>query len=137
MTDLDNGSVLVLGGTGFIGGYIARALAADGRNVTAYARREPSPEMHRVLGPESERMTIANGSIGNLPDLLANLQAIRPSAIVHVAANVDVPALIRDPYLAFTDNVAGTINVFEVARLLGVRKVIFFSSIGVLPPRRY
>jgi nucleoside-diphosphate-sugar epimerase len=137
MPNQGNGSVLVLGGTGFIGGYVACALAADGRSVTAYARRGPSAEMQAVLRENSGRITIANGSIGNLPDLLATVQEIRPSAIVHVAANVDVPALLRDPYLAFTENVTGTINVFEAARLLGVRKVIFFSSIGVLPPRRY
>src|SRR5271166_2731842 len=137
MANVDNGSVLVLGGTGFIGGYVSRALAADGRAVTAYARGGPSSEMQRVLEEEAERITIAHGSIGNLPDLLAKVQSIRPSAIVHVAANVDVPALLRDPYLAFVENVTATINVFEAARLLGVRKVIFFSSIGVLPPRRY
>jgi nucleoside-diphosphate-sugar epimerase len=137
MATIDNGAVLVLGGTGFIGGYITRALAADGRKVTAYARRGPSPEMRAVLNKDSERITIANGSIANLPDLLAQVAAIRPSAIVHVAANVDVPALLRDPYLAFTENVTGTINVFEAARLLGIGRVIFFSSIGVLPPRRY
>jgi nucleoside-diphosphate-sugar epimerase len=137
MASLDNGPVLVLGGTGFIGSYVARALAADGRRVTAYARRGPSAEMQAVLRGESERITVVNGSISNLPDLVAKVRAIRPSAIVHVAANVDVPALLRDPYLAFTENVTGTINVFEAARLLGVRKVIFFSSIGVLPPRRY
>jgi nucleoside-diphosphate-sugar epimerase len=137
MATIDNGAVLVLGGTGFIGGYITRALAADGRKVTAYARRGPSPEIRAVLNKNSERITIANGSIANLPDLLAQVAAIRPSAIVHVAANVDVPALLRDPYLAFTENVTGTINVFEAARLLGIGRVIFFSSIGVLPPRRY
>jgi nucleoside-diphosphate-sugar epimerase len=137
MASLENGPVLVLGGTGFIGGYAARALAADGRKVTAYARRGPSAEMQAVLSRESERITIVNGSISNLPDLVAKVKVIRPSAIVHVAANVDVPALLRDPYLAFTENATGAINVFEAARLLGVRKVIFFSSIGVLPPRRY
>jgi nucleoside-diphosphate-sugar epimerase len=137
VTSLDNGPVLVLGGTGFIGGYVARALGADGRRVIAYARRGPSAEMQAVLRGGSERITIANGSVGNLPDLVAKVRGMRPSAIVHVAANVDVPALLRDPYLAFTDNVTGTINVFEAARLLDVPKVIFFSSIGVLPPRRY
>jgi nucleoside-diphosphate-sugar epimerase len=137
MASVDNGPVLVLGGTGFIGGYVARALAADGRRVTAYARRGPSAEMQAVLRGEPERITVVNGSISNLPDLAAKVRAIRPSAIVHVAANVDVPAQLRDPYLAFTENVIGAINVFEAARLLGVRKVIFFSSIGVLPPRRY
>ena len=137
MASHDNGAVLVLGGTGFIGGYVARALAADGRSVTAYARRRPSEEIQAVLQGESNRITIAHGSVGNLPDLVNNVRALKPSAIVHVAANVDVPALLRDPYLAFTENVTGTINVFEAARLLGVPKVIFFSSIGVLPPRRY
>jgi len=133
----DNGPVAVLGGTGFIGGYVARALAADGRRVTAYARREPSTEMLAVLREEAERIAVAHGSISNLPDLVAKVRAIKPSAIVHAAANVDVPSLLRDPYLAFTENVTGTINVFEAARLLDVRRVIFFSSIGVLPPRRY
>jgi len=137
MANSGNGSVLVLGGTGFIGGYVARALASDGHAVTAYARSAPSPEMQAVLNDGAGQITIANGSIGNLPGLVATVQEIKPSAIVHVAANVDVAALLRDPYLAFTDNVASTINVFEAARLLGVRKVIFFSSIGVLPPRRY
>jgi UDP-glucose 4-epimerase len=137
MANLDDGSVLVLGGTGFIGGYVARALAADGREVTACARGGPSPEIQSVLAEESERITIVNGSISDLPDLMAKVQEIRPSAIVHAAANVDVPTLLKNPYLAFRENVTGTINVFEAARLAGVRKVIFFSSIGVLPPRRY
>ena len=55
--------------------------------------------MQVVLRQESERITITNGSVANLPDLVANVRGIRPSAIVHVAANVDVPALLRDPYL--------------------------------------
>ncbi len=133
----DNGPVLVLGGTGFIGGYVARTLAASGRKVIAYARGRPSPEMEEILGQEPRRLTVTAGSIDNLPGLLATVEQIKPSAIVHVAANVDVPALLRDPFLAFQANLASTINVFEAARLSAVRRVIYFSSIGVLPPVRY
>lgn len=132
-----NGPVLVLGGTGFIGGYVARALAAGGRQVIAYARGQPSPEMQAVLGEEPGLITIMNGSVGNLPDLVATVGHIKPSAIVQLASNVDVPALLRDPFLAFQENLTGTINVFEAARLHDVRKVIYFSSIGVLPAPRY
>jgi nucleoside-diphosphate-sugar epimerase len=135
--DSDNGPVLVLGGTGFIGGYVARTLAADGRRVIAYARGRPSPEMEEILGQEPRRLTVTAGSTDNLPGLLASVDRIRPSAIVHCASNVDVPALLRDPFLAFQTNLAGTINVFEAARLFAVRRVIYFSSIGVLPPPRY
>jgi nucleoside-diphosphate-sugar epimerase len=133
----DNGPVLVLGGTGFIGGYVARTLAAGGRKVIAYARGRPSPEMEEILGQEPRRLTVTAGSIDNLPGLLATVQQIKPSAIVHLAANVDVPALLRDPFLSFQANLASTINVFEAARLSAVRRVIYFSSIGVLPPVRY
>jgi nucleoside-diphosphate-sugar epimerase len=132
-----NGPVLVLGGTGFIGGYVTRTLAADGRRVVAYARGQPSPEMKMVLGEEPDRITVTAGSMGNLPGLLAAVERIKPSAIIHLASNVDVSALLHDPFLAFQENLTGTINVFEAARLFGVRRVIFFSSIGVLPPVRY
>ena len=133
----DNGPVLVLGGTGFIGGYVARTLAAGDRKVIAYARGRPSPEMEEILGQEPRRLTVTAGSIDNLPGLLATVEQIKPSAIVHLAANVDVPALLRDPFLAFQANLASTINVFESARLSAVPRVIYFSSIGVLPPVRY
>ena len=132
-----NGPVLVLGGTGFIGGYIARTLAADGRKVVAYARGQPSPEMQAVLGEEPDRLTFIAGSIGNLPGLLTTVERIKPSAIVHLASNVDVPALLHDPFLAFQENLTGTINAFEAARLFDIGRVIYFSSIGVLPPIRY
>jgi nucleoside-diphosphate-sugar epimerase len=132
-----NGPVLVLGGTGFIGGYIARTLAADGRRVVAYARGQPSPEMQAVLDEEPGRLTFIAGSIGNLPELLATVERIKPSAIVHLASNVDVPALFHDPFLAFQANLTGTINAFEAARLFDIGRVIYFSSIGVLPPVRY
>src|SRR5215469_1319900 len=133
----DNGPILVLGGTGFIGGYVARTLAAEGRRVIACARGRPSPEMEEILGQEPRRLTVTAGSTDNLPGLLAIVERIRPSAIVHLASNVDVAALLRDPFLAFQSNLAGAINVFEAARLFAVRKVIYFSSIGVLPPVRY
>ena len=136
MANVDSGSVLVLGGTGFIGGYVSRALAANGRTVTAYARRGPSPEIQPVLAEESERITIAHGSIGNLPDLIAKVQSSSPQL-----SCMWQPMLMCQPCsgtrTSRLENVTGTINVFEAARLLGVRKVIFFSSIGVLPPGRY
>lgn len=132
-----NGPVMVLGGTGFIGGYVARTLAADGREVIAYARGRPSPEMQVILDQEPKQVIVAAGSTDNLPSLLTTVKRIRPSAIVHLASNVDVAALLHDPFLAFQTNLTGTINVFEAARIFAVRRIIYFSSIGVLPPVRY
>jgi nucleoside-diphosphate-sugar epimerase len=73
------------------------------------------------------------GSVEDLPALLATFKRVRPAAVVHAASNVEVAKLFRDPYLAFQTNVTGTLNVLEAARRSGVRRVVFISSIGVLP----
>jgi nucleoside-diphosphate-sugar epimerase len=57
--------------------------------------------------------------------------------VVHAASSVDVADLFHEPYRAFQANALGTVNVYEAARLTGVRRVVDFSSIGVLPPNQY
>jgi nucleoside-diphosphate-sugar epimerase len=131
------GQVLVTGGSGFIGGYIVRELAAHGRDVCIYSSGELSPETRFVLGRHAGAVSVERGSIDDLPRLVQVVKHRRPVAIIHVAGIVDTVALFRDPYLAFRVNLQGTINVLEVARLFDVGRVIHFSSIGVLPTVQY
>ena len=131
------GQVLVTGGGGFIGGYIVRELASRGRDVCIYASGALSPETRFVLGRDAGAVSFERGSIDDLPRLVEVVKDRRPAAIIHVAGIVDTVALFRDPYLAFRVNLQGTINVFEVARLFDVGRVVNFSSIGVLPTVQY
>jgi UDP-glucose 4-epimerase len=128
--------VLVTGGLGFIGGYIVRELAEDGRDVTALTRgKTASPEMRSVL--QRSRFTTETGSVEDLDELVTLFERIRPEAVVHSASNVEVAALFHDPYEAFRTNVTGMLNVLEAARRTGVRRVVDISSIGVLPSIQY
>jgi nucleoside-diphosphate-sugar epimerase len=126
----------VTGGLGFIGGYIVRELAEDGRDAVALTRgRTTSPEIMSLLG--KTKFTTETGSVEDLEALVALFERIRPAAVVHSASNVEVAALFHDPYQAFRTNVTGTLNVLEAARRAGVRRVVDISSIGVLPSIQY
>ena len=128
--------VLVTGGLGFIGGYVVRELAAQGRDVVALSRgRTTSPEMRFVL--RDSRFGEETGTVEDLDSLIALFERLRPAAVVHSASNVQVNELFHDPYEAFRTNVTGTVNVLEAARRTGVERVVDISSIGVLPAIRY
>jgi UDP-glucose 4-epimerase len=134
---LHRGSVLVTGGLGFIGGYVTKALLDRGTPVTVLARGVTTTnDMRFVLRDHRFETVIASvEDLGTLADVFARL---RPDVVVHSAANVDVAALFGEPYQAFQTNVTGTLNVFESARRTGVRRVVYMSSIGVLPaPKQY
>jgi nucleoside-diphosphate-sugar epimerase len=137
MTRSSDGLVLVTGGEGFAGSYVARELLGRGRPVCTYGHGRLSPEWLFVLGGAADTVTIERGSIDDLPRLVEVVKDRRPAAIVHLAGIVDTVALSRNPYLAFRMNLQGALNVFEAARLFDVERVINVSSIGVLPTIQY
>jgi CDP-paratose 2-epimerase len=56
-----------------------------------------------------------------------------PDLIVHLGANCSSQISLRDPMTDFSDNVVGTFNVCEVARLHGRIPIIFNSSMKIYP----
>ncbi len=132
------GLVLVTGGLGFIGGYVARTLLDEGRPVAVLTRGQTtSAEMKYVLRKHEGGFITEAGTVEDLAVLVEMFGRLRPETVVHAASNVDVADLFRDPYRAFQTNVTGTVNIYEAARRTGVRRVVDMSSIGVLPPNRY
>ena len=131
------GRILVTGGGGFIGSYIVRELLARGRDVAIFGRGELSPEARFILGPGAAAIPIEVGSVEDLPRVIAAVQRLRPAAIVHAAGSVDTVGLLQNPYLASRAILDGTLNVFEAARLFDVARVVYLSSIGVLPTIQY
>jgi nucleoside-diphosphate-sugar epimerase len=133
-----DGLVLVTGGLGFVGGYVARALLDQGRRVAVLTRGQTtSAEMRFALREHEGGFVTELASVEDLAKLVEVFARLEPETVVHAASNVDVVALFRDPYRAFQTNVTGTLNVYEAARRTGVRRVVDMSSIGVLPPNQY
>jgi len=110
------------GGTGFVGGNLARALLRDGWRVRALARLES--DRGNLEGLELE---VVDGDLlsPNLADLMAGADAV-----FHVAALYSLWRRDRDAL--FRSNVLGTRSILEAARNAGVARVVHTSSVAAI-----
>ncbi len=132
-----NAPVLITGGSGFIGTYLAKRLLEAGRRVCVFDIRPPTPELEQVLGDLRQRVDLRIGGVDNWPRIFEVVKDVQPDCIVHAAAIVDPAFLKHAPLPALRVNVEGTINVLEATRLLGVRRMVYMSSIGLLTRVQY
>src|ERR671924_674469 len=122
---------LVTGGAGFIGSDVVDALVERGDEVTVLddvstGRRE---NLDQALAGDAELVDgdIRDGeAVGELCD------RVRPEAIFHLAAQIDVRKSVADPAFGARVNVEGTINVLRAAQATGVRRVVNTSSGGAI-----
>jgi UDP-glucose 4-epimerase len=135
MARLTGRRVVVTGGTGFIGSHAAAALAAEGADICLLDVAPLRDESAYVLRDHAPRVWL--GGANDWAQTLACVKELEATDIVHLGAIGDPAPLHRNPQLALTVNLQGTINVLEAARLLGLQRVVYFSSIGVLPAAQY
>lgn len=128
---------LILGGSGFLGSYVARALADSGHEVCTYDSSKPSAEGSFVLGAAEQKVVREIGSIEDRPHLDRVMASFEPDYVAHLAGIVDPLRLVSQPSLALTVNVTGAVNALEASRIAEVSLFIYISSIGVLPGVRY
>lgn len=116
-------TVLVTGGTGFIGGALVERVLADGNQVKALARSEASAGKLAALGAEPVR--------GNVLELESLAPAMHGCELVYHAAGANAFCL-RDSGPMFAVNVRGSENVVRAASRAGVRRVVYTSSAATL-----
>jgi nucleoside-diphosphate-sugar epimerase len=129
--------VMIVGGSGFIGSHLAIALVERGDTVVNYDMGPGSPELTWLKAPYQDKIIFESGGVESWPHLLAAIKKYKPSKIAHLASPLDLAGLSRNPKSAFDIMVAGTINVLEAARLADIERLVFFSSIGILPTIQY
>ena len=130
---------LVTGGTGLIGSRIVRDLVREGQQVVVYDWQPAIPFLERVLNDhEIESMVIiVQGDVTDLPHLLRTITKHGVERIIHTASLLTLEANANPP-MALKVNCEGTICVFEAARILGLKKVVWSSSNSVFgPPEKY
>jgi len=115
--------LLVTGGAGFIGSHTCHALLALGCRVTALDNFDPfydrSLKEHSVsmlAAAGSDRFQFVEADIRRAPEMQQLFQAIRPTAVIHLAARAGVRPSITHPALYAQVNLEGTINLLEAAR---------------------
>src|SRR6266545_5528769 len=136
MPDADR-PVLVTGGTGFIGSYVVKALLEGGRGVVAFDVRDYTAEGRFILGDLVEQVTVEKGSIDDWSRVFHVVNHHQPVDVVHLATITNPVFLFTNPMPGVRVNFEGTINVLEASRIFDLRRIVYFSSIGVLPARQY
>jgi nucleoside-diphosphate-sugar epimerase len=117
--------VLVTGGAGFIGSHLVVALLARGDSVRVLDNFRTG-KRENLAGLAVE---LVEGDIGNWATAAAAVAHC--DLIFHLAALVSVPESVKNPRLNQHINVTGTFNLFEAARLAGVKRVVYSSSSAV------
>ena len=113
--------VIVFGGSGFLGSHVADALAEAGHQVAVFDRK-PSP----YLGPDRRMI------VGDILDPAAVDEAVRGHEVVYnFAAIGDLSEANQRPYDTVRINILGHTAILEAARVHGVRRLAFASSIYV------
>jgi UDP-glucose 4-epimerase len=126
MTTLITGAGLV--GTSFAQWAVKRS------EPVVFLDPEPRTEFLRFkLG--SGNYQLVQGNVRNLPDLLDCIRTHRVETVVHTAGVIGA-RVDQTLYNAFHVNVVGTLNVAEAVRLLGVKRLVHASTLGVYDWRR-
>ncbi len=132
--------VLLTGGYGCIGSWLARNLIERGEQVWVYDLKENLTRMRQVM--DEPQVREVHFSQGDVTDLAAFRAALEKHAVTHVVhlAGLQVPICRADPILGAKVNVLGTVVVFEAVRQLReqVQRLVYASSAAVFgPPESY
>lgn len=119
-------TTLITGGNGFLGRALAVALRDGGHR--AVVADLALPEGRDRL----EGVSYTQADIRDLPALRRISEEHAVNAIAHLAGLV-IPVCRENPVLGAEVNVIGQINVMELARALGISRLVYTSSLAARP----
>lgn len=124
-------SVLLTGGSGFIGLNIAEALLDEGADIVLYGTQPPRPEAVAAFGRKSRRFHFVQGNVLDKQQLDSTWKAFEIDSVIHGAAiTPDESREIGDGAGVIQVNCIGTLNVLETANRHQAVKFIYLSSIA-------
>jgi len=122
MTPHNQKTVLVTGGTGFIGSNLVKELIQQGQRVVVLDNISPE-EGNLPAGAIFYKADIRDKKISEI------FEKEKPSIVFHLAAKPIVQDVYNNPYEAIETNIMGTVNVLESCRnQKNVESIIIASS---------
>ncbi len=118
-------AVLVVGGAGYIGSHMVRALQKSSREVVVFDNLEKG---HREAIAE---VSLYEGDLRNKQDVRGVFEKHQIDAVMHFSAFSLVGESMQKPELYYENNVYGTLNLLTAMKDYGVRHFIFSSTAAV------
>jgi nucleoside-diphosphate-sugar epimerase len=121
---LGNQHILVLGGGGFLGSAITRALVGRAGRISTILG---PPGIDLVEAPQGVRS--GHLDVSDVDGLACSLRGV--DTLVHAAGPPSVAASFADPLAFAHAHVLGTVSALEGCRRAGVRRLVYLSSAEV------
>lgn len=118
-------AVLVTGGAGFIGSHVVDLLIESGKKVIIADNLSSGKK--EFVNPQAVFYQI-DVSSQELEQLIAKE---KPDGVIHLAAQVDVAASVRDPAYDANVNILGSLRLMDACKNHGVKRVVYASSCAV------
>ncbi len=124
--------ILVLGGSGLFGRKIVARLLCD-KDISGVVSMDavpPPPWFMKLIQKDAGKFHYVRGDVSELEDILNVIKTFSIERIINMAF-ILTGAFEQRPRLAIKTNTLGMCNVFEAARLMGINRVVYASSVGV------
>ena len=124
-----NTRFLVTGGAGFIGSNLCEAILKMGHQVICLDDLSTGSISNVEDFMTNENFTFIKGDIKNLDTCLKSCEGV--DYVLHQAAWGSVPRSIEMPLFYEENNIKGTLNMMEAAKLKGAKRFVYASSSSV------
>jgi len=122
-------TVLITGGSGFVGLNVAAVLLARGDHVVLFDLNGPPANAERHLRSLPGKLDIEIGDVRSGEQVSRAMERYRPKRLVHGAAiTASVERERTQSNLIVEVNLGGTINVLEAALAHGIGRVVQFGT---------
>ncbi len=123
--------ILIVGGAGYIGSHINKELTKQGYKTVVFDNLSSGKKELVKWGEFFE------GDLGKVETIREVFKKYPIEAVLHFAAFKAVGESVIDPQKYYKNNVANTLNLFEVMKENGVNKFIFSSSAATFGNPQY
>ena len=119
--------VLVTGSEGFIGSHLVEGLLRKNYNVTALVLYNSFSDIGWLKNiKKNKKLKIVFGDLTSF-DLIKNISK-NCEKIFHLGAQISIPYSYKSPDAFLNNNVKGTINILQAAKINRIKKVIITST---------
>lgn len=123
---MEKSSILVTGGAGFIGSHLVDALIEQGHHVFIFDNLVTGQKQNINDKAKFIEIDIQDQKIEDL------FKENNFDYVFHLAAQINVRKSVEDPIEDAQANILGSLNLLEICRKYGVKKVVFSSTGGAL-----
>lgn len=126
---LNNSTILVTGGAGFIGSNIVKRLLELGNKVRVLDNFSTGKRENILVYRSNPNFVLYEGDLRSFHIVREAVKGCE--FIMHQGALPSVPRSIADPITTNDVNILGTLNILEASREFGVKRVVYASSSSV------